>query len=159
MEYNEYFCTIIQKTFTTMVLQIPITEAVSLIKTKTGKNVDLSIVNNNTVKVVYELKVKVPIFGDISKNVDLDVSIEKIQDETLYLQYTAGGIGIDMILKGIFTALPTFSNKRVIETTDGCRLKVNLDEIDEARKALNQIKVNNITFSNGNAVVDFNVKN
>lgn len=141
-----------------MTLQVPITEAVSLIKSRTGKNVSLSIIDSNTIKVVYELKVKIPILGDITKNVDLDVSIEKIQGETLYLQYTAGGTGIDMILKGIITSLPTFSSRQVIETTDGCRLKVNLGEIEDTRKALKQIKLNNFTFSNGNAVIDFNVK-
>jgi hypothetical protein len=140
-----------------MILNIPISEAVDLIKTKTGKVVNLRVVNSNTVNVDYELKIRVPIWGDITKNVSLDISIEKIIGKTVYLQYSASGVGIDLILRGFFAALPTFSSLRVVEALDTCRLKINLDEIIEVRKALEQIRVNNVSFNKNNAIVDFSL--
>lgn len=141
-----------------MVLQIPITEAVSLIKSKTGKTVNLKVVNSDTVNVGYELRAKVPFFGEITKTVDLDVTIERVSGETVYARYSANGVGMDMVLKGLLTAMPTFSAQRIIETLDGSRLKINLNEIEKAREALKQIAVNSVSFNGSNAVVDFRVK-
>ena len=50
-----------------MKLQIPLTEATSLVKEKTGQDVALEIINSNTVKLGYKLKVKVPLLGEVSK--------------------------------------------------------------------------------------------
>lgn len=141
-----------------MVLQIPITEAVSLIKSKTGKTVNLKVVNSDTVNVGYELRAKVPFFGEITKTVDLDVTIERVSGETVYARYSANGVGMDMVLKGLLTGMPTFSTQRIIETLDGSRLKINLNEIEKAREALKQIAVNSVSFNGSNAVVDFRVK-
>lgn len=141
-----------------MVLQIPMTEAVSLIKLKTGKTVNLKVISCDTVNVGYELRTRFPFFGEITKTVDLDVTIERVSGETVYARYSANGVGMDMVLKGLLTAMPTFSTPRIIETLDGSRLKINLNEIEKARVALKQIAVNRVSFSGSNAVVDFCVK-
>lgn len=141
-----------------MKLQIPTSEAVRLIKTKTGKNVALNTVNANTVNVCYEHKMQVPFFGERTIALDIDVTIEQIQGETLYLQYSSSAAGVDVILKSILTALPLFNDRRVVETIDGYRLKVNLNEIEKAREVMEKISINSISFSGGDIILDFNVK-
>lgn len=141
-----------------MKIQIPISEAVSLLLSKTGKTVALKIVNSNTVNVDYELKIKVPIFGHISKNIGVDITIERVEEEALYVQCSTAGGGINLILKGFFMALPTLSTSKTVETTDGSRLIINLNEIEEVRPILDQIRISNVTFDNDNVVIDFSLK-
>lgn len=140
-----------------MKLQIPLTEATSLVKEKTGQDVALEIINSNTVKLGYKLKVKVPLLGEVSKNIDGEVSVEKIDGETLYLKYDAG-IGIDMILKGLITASPALGSKQIIEPLDGNRLKVNLGEVEKVHGTLEKVTVKDICFANENAEVEFFLK-
>ena len=137
-----------------MKLQIPLTEATSLVKKKTGQDVALEIINSNTVKLGYKLKVKVPLLGEVSKNIDGEVSVEKIDGETLYLKYDAG-IGIDMILKGLITVSPALGSKQIIEPLDGNRLKVNLGEVEKIHGTLEKVTVKDICFANENAEVEF----
>jgi len=141
-----------------MKLQIPLTEACCIVKEKTGQDVTLEIKNNSTIKLGYKLKVKVPFMGEISKTVECDMTIEKIEGETLYLQYAAAGIGIDMILKGIITASPVLSSKQIVEPIDGNRLKVCLGEIEKVHEALEKVTVKEICFVNENVEIDFCLK-
>ena len=140
-----------------MKLQIPLTEATSLVKEKTGQDVALEIINSNTVKLGYKLKVKVPLLGEVSKNIDGEVSVEKIDGETLYLKYDAG-IGIDMILKGLIIASPALGSKQIIEPLDGNRLKVNLGEVGKVHGTLKKVTIKDICFANDNAEVEFSLK-
>ena len=121
---------------------------------KTGQDVALEIINSNTVKFGYKLKVKVPLLGEVSKNIDGEVSVEKIDGETLYLKYDAG-IGIDMILKGLITVSPALGSKQIIEPLDGNRLKVNLGEVEKVHGTLEKVTVKDICFANENAEVEF----
>lgn len=141
-----------------MKLQIPITEAISLIKAKTGKNISLKVVNLNTVNVGYDLMVKVPLLGDISKNVNIDITIEKLVCNTLYILYSSGIVGMDVILRGIINAVPSFSSKGIIENLGGNRIALHLSEIDEIREALKQVDIKNVNFECDKAIVDFAIK-
>ena len=140
-----------------MKLQIPLTETTSLVKEKIGQDVALEIINSNTVKLGYKLKVKVPLLGEVSKNIDGEVSVEKTDGETLYLKYDAG-IGIDMILKGLITASPALGSKQIIEPLDGNRLKVNLGEVGKVHGTLKKVTIKDICFANENAEVEFSLK-
>jgi hypothetical protein len=44
-----------------------------------------------------------------------------------------------------------------VEAIEGNHLRVNLGEIEEARKTLERIRVNDVFFSNDNVIVDFNL--
>lgn len=60
-----------------MTLQIPIQEAISLIREKSGKDIRLMVVDNNTMNVGYEINKKVPIIGNVTKKVDVNVFFTK----------------------------------------------------------------------------------
>lgn len=141
-----------------MILQIPITEAEHLIEAKTGRRISVFVIDNNTFKVGHELKVKT-FLAEITKNISIDIKIEKMIDNSLYLLYSSGGLVTDMALNGILSAFPAFSSKNVVRFVERNRLVVNLTEIEEARKFLKNIRINNISFANENVIVDFNVRN
>lgn len=138
-----------------MVLQISLAEATSLIKSKTGKNVSFHVENSNTVKVIYEWKTMVPLFGEFTKNVVVDITIDRVQDEVVYARYSTSGIGMDIILKAVLSTMPIFRSMCVIETLEDSRLKINLYEIMQVHEALNKFHINSITFSGSSSFFDF----
>ena len=110
---------------------IPIAEAVELIKQKSGKTVVLKIVNDNTISIGYEINVKVPIIGHVSKNVDVNVTIDKVEKDDVYLHYAVGMYGGDAIVNSL---LSLFANDiRIVEKCDNNGLVLHLCEIEEAR--------------------------
>ena len=68
-----------------MTLVVPIQEAISLIKDKSGKDVSLKIVDRNTINVGYTISKNVPFIGNISKGVDVNVTIDKVIDNNLVI--------------------------------------------------------------------------
>lgn len=141
-----------------MKLNILITEAESLIKEKSGKDVSLQIIDEKTIQVGYKLKTKVPLLGELSKDVIIDLTIDKLTDETLYLTYAAKGNGMEFVLKGLLAALPTFSKQQLIENDGNNSLIVHLNEIPQIHNALQFIEINTFQFKNDMIIIDFDVK-
>lgn len=139
-----------------MRLHIPISEASALIKAKTDKPVVFRIVNSNTIAVGYDVKVRVPLLGEISKQIEINLQIEKIQDEVLYMRCASNGLGL--IIKGVLTAFPTFSTSDIIEVDGERQVKVHLREIEKLRDVLDKVIINTISFENDYVVVDFCLK-
>ena len=139
-----------------MILQVPISEAVELIKQKSGKTVLLKVVNDNTITVGYEINVKVPIIGIVSKNVNVNVTIDKVEKEDVYLHYAVGMPGGDTIVNSL---LSWFANDiRVVEKCDNNGLVLHLREIEEARKGLEHIEIKSISFGTDSILIDFKMK-
>lgn len=137
-----------------MELQIPLIEASRLVNAKSGKDIALTVINSKTIQVGYDVKVKVPILGEMSKNVVLDVTIDKLVGEKLHLSYSARGMGMDLILKGLLAVLPTSC-----VVADGHNtLILDLSKIESAHKVLSQIEVEDIMFKDECMIADFTVK-
>lgn len=139
-----------------MKLQISITEAVELIKQKSGKTVMLKVANDNTITIGYEINVRVPIIGNVRKNVNIDVTIDKVEKDDVFLHYSVAMHGGDAIVSSL---LSVFANDiRIIEKCDNGGLVLHLREIEQARKALQHVEIKSISFSADTALVDFKVK-
>ena len=139
-----------------MILQVPISEAVELIRQKSGKTVLLKVVNGNTITIGYEINVKVPIIGQVSKNVNVNVTIDKVEKEDVYLHYAVGMHGGDAIVNSL---LSLFANDiRIVDKCDNNGLVLHLREIEEARKGLEHIEIKSISFGTDSILVNFNVK-
>lgn len=65
-----------------MVLNVPVNEAVEMIKAKANKPISLRIVNAKTINVGYEVSVKLPLIGNKSKNITIDFIIDKVVTQT-----------------------------------------------------------------------------
>ena len=129
---------------------IEYSEIQSLVKSKTGREIGLSAIDERTVKAEAKVNVKVPFLGKIEKSVGVNVSVEKIEGNDVHLKYD-GGIGTDMIIGGLLSFLSSTPAMKVVEKTQGNGIVVQLDEVEEARKVLDLVELTGIAF-NDNAV-------
>ena len=129
---------------------IEYSEIQSLVKSKTRREIGLSAIDERTVKAEAKVSVKVPFLGEIEKSIGVNVSVEKIEGNDIWLKYD-GGMGTDMIIGGLLTFLSSTPAIKMVEKTQGNGIVVHLDEIDEARKVLDLVELTGIAF-NDNAV-------
>ena len=129
---------------------IEYSEIQSLVKSKTGREIGLSAIDERTVKAEAKVSVKVPFLGKIEKSVGVNVSVEKIEGNDVHLEYE-GGMGTDMIIGGLLSFLSSTPAMKVVEKMQGNGIVVHLDEVEEARKVLDLVELTDIAF-NDNAV-------
>ena len=141
-----------------MTLQLPITEAISLIKQNSGQDVSLHIVNEKTIKVGYPIQVNVHILGQVSKKVSLDIIVDKVEDKDLFLHYATGVFGGDTLLDMLLTAIPILSKTKALQKQDGGGLILHLNEIKWVRDSLKQIEIKRLKFGDDNIAIDFTTK-
>ena len=65
---------------------IEYSEIQSLVKSKTGREIGLSAIDERTVKAESKVNVKVPFLGKIEKSVGVNVSVEKIEGNDVHLK-------------------------------------------------------------------------
>lgn len=133
-----------------MQVKFEYSEIQSLIKAKTGREIVLSAIDEQTVKAEAKVSVKVPFLGEIEKSIGVNVSVEKIEGNDVHLQYE-GGMGTDMIIGGLLTFLSSSPALKLMLKTQGNGIVVHLDEVEEARKVLDLVELTGIAF-NDNAV-------
>ena len=134
-----------------MQVKIEFYELQSLVRQKTGREIVLSAVDGQTVKVEAKVEVKVPLLGKIEKNIGMNVSVEQIEGNDVRLKYD-GGIGTDMLVGALLTFLASDPEAaKMMEKSPGNGIVVHLDEIEEARKVLDLVELTDIAF-NDNAV-------
>lgn len=132
---------------------IEYSEIQSLIKSKTGREIGLSAVNERTVKAEAKVNVKVLFLGEIEKSIGVNVSVEKIEGNDVHLQYD-GGMGTDMIIGGLLTFLSSSPALKLMGKTQGNGIVVHLDEVEEARKVLDLVELTDIVFMNDAVAVE-----
>ena len=66
---------------------IAFSEIQSLVKSKAGREIGLSAIDERTVKAEAKVSVKVPFLGEIEKSIGVNVSVEKIEGNDVHLQY------------------------------------------------------------------------
>ena len=132
---------------------IEYSEIQSLVKSKTGREIGLSAIDERTVKAEAKVSVKVPFLGKIEKSIGVNVSVEKIEDNDIWLKYD-GGMGTDMIIDGLLSFLSSTPAMKVVEKTQGNGIVVHLDEVEEARKVLDLVELTGIMFQEKGVTVE-----
>ena len=136
---------------------IEYSEIQSLVKSKTGREIGLSAIDDRTVKTEAKVSVKVPFLGEIEKSIGVRVSVEKIEGNDVHLKYE-GGIGTDMIIGGLLTFLSSSPAMKMVEKTQGNGIVVHLYEVEEARKALDVVELTNIVFQEKGVTVEGRIR-
>ena len=127
-----------------MQVKIEFYELQSLVRQKTGREIVLSAVDGQTVKVEAKVEVKVPLLGKIEKNIGMNVSVEQIEGNDVRLKYD-GGMGTDMLVGALLTFLASDPEAaKMMEKTPGNGIVVHLDEIKEVRKVLEVVELTDI---------------
>ena len=136
-----------------MNITIRFQEIQSLVKSKTGREIVLSAIDEQTVKAEAKVSVKVPFLGEIKKSIGVNVSVEKIEGNNVHLKYE-GGMGTDMIIGGLLTFLSSTPAMKMMEKTQGNGIIVHLNEIKEAQKVLEMVELTNIIFQESGITVE-----
>ena len=141
-----------------MQVKIEYNELQSLVRARTGREIVLSAVDGQTVKVEAKVEVKVPLLGKIEKNIGMNVSVEQIEGNDIRLKYD-GGIGTDMLVGALLTFLASDPEAaKMMEKTPGNGIVVHLDEIKEARKVLEVVELTNIVFQEKSVIVEGRIR-
>ena len=141
-----------------MQVKIEYNELQSLVRARTGREIVLSAVDGQTVKVEAKVEVKVPLLGKIEKNIGMNVSVEQIEGNDVRLKYD-GGIGTDMLVDALLTFLASDPEAaKMMEKTPGNGIVVHLDEIKEARKVLDMVELTNIVFQEKSVIVEGRIR-
>ena len=128
-------------------------EIQSLVKSKTGWEIGLSAIDERTVKAEAKVSVKVPFLGEIEKGIGVNVSVEKIEGNDIWLKYE-GGMGTDMIIGGLLSFLSSTPTMTMVEKTQGNSIVVHLAEIKEARKVLEVVQLKDLSFDDTSVRVE-----
>ena len=132
---------------------IEYSEIQSLVKSKTGREIGLSAIDERTVKAEAKVNVKVPFLGKIEKSVGVNVSVEKIEGNDVHLKYE-GGMGTDIIIGGLLSFLSSTPAMKMVEKTPENGIVVHLDEVEEARKVLDLVELIGIMFQETGVTVE-----
>ena len=132
---------------------ITFSEIQSLVKSKTGREIGLSAIDERTVKAEAKVSVKVPFLGEIEKSIGVNVSVEKIEGNDVHLKYE-GGMGTDMIIGGLLSFLSSTPAMKMVEKMPGNGIVVHLNEVEEARKVLDIVELTNIEFQENGVTVE-----
>ena len=132
---------------------IEYSEIQSLVKSKTGREIGLSAIDERTVKAEAKVSVKVPFLGKIEKSVGVNVSVEKIEGNDVHLKYE-GGMGTDIIIGGLLSFLSSTPAMKMVEKTPENGIVVHLDEVEEARKVLDLVELIGIMFQETGVTVE-----
>ena len=132
---------------------IEYSEIQSFVKSKTRREIGLSVIDERTVKAEAKVNVKVPFLGEIEKSIGVNVSVEKIEGNDVHLKYD-GGMGTDMVIGGLLSFLSSTPAMKVVEKTQGNGIVVHLDEVEEARKVLDLVELTGIMFQEKGITVE-----
>lgn len=142
---------------TLMTLYIPYTELQDILQAKTGKEVLLRTINEKTMSFGYDLKVKLPIVGTVSKTLWLNITVEGLVDEDLHLTYEAERGG-DLLLKTLQKVISSAKYSSYVDFLDNKKVIVHLHRVEEIHKALQQLKIDSHIFKEDKVVLMFKVK-
>ena len=140
-----------------MQVKFEYSEIQSLVKSKTGREIGLSAIDEQTVKAEAKVSVKVPFLGEIEKSIGVNVSVEKIESNDIWLKYD-GGMGTDMIIGGLLSFLSSTTAMKMVKKTQGNGIVVHLYEVEEARKALDVVELTNIVFQEKGVTVEGRIR-
>lgn len=137
-----------------MTLNCSFEELVTIIKEKTGKQLLLKYVSNDTVRVGYELQVKMPFLGTKSKAISLDVTLDEIKGSDLNLHYSTQTPVGDVLMSGLTSFIPSIHESDVVEVS-GTSVIVHLDKVDKLKDTISKVTLNRICFDESAANLDF----
>ena len=136
---------------------ITFSEIQSLVKSKTGREIGLSAIDERIVKAEAKVSVKVPFLGEIEKSIEVNVSVDKIEGNDVHLKYE-GGMGTDMIIGGVLSFLSATPAVKMVERAQGSRMVGQLNVIKEAQKVLEMVKRVAIWFNGSGICIEGKIR-
>lgn len=130
-----------------MILNIPVIEAMDIIKDKTHRPISLKVVDSKTINVGYDFKL---LLG--TKFVAVDLIVDKIVDTDIYLLYTTGS---KLVKKAINMLMSFFGDSEVFNRPEDGKLVLHLDKIEKVNNVFDKITLEDISFDSDSILVKF----
>lgn len=127
-----------------MILNIPIIEAMELIKNKTRKSISLKVVDSKTINV-----------GPDIEFINADFIVDKIVDTDLYLRYTTGKKLVDYVVDFYMSKV---NNSEMVNKLEGGGVILHLDKIEKVNNFLDKITLEDISFDIDSILVKYSPK-
>lgn len=142
------------QTNSTMKLQIDFAEIRRLVAEKYHFDMVMKYVNARTVGIGTALKL-----GPFTKDVTIDVKVERIEGSKLILGYNQG-LGMDLAVKGILALLKSQSAQygQIVDSGSNNNVVVHLDHIEGMRSLLQSLDLKGISFSEQGLSMDAIIK-
>ena len=117
----------------------------------------LSCVDNKTIKVSMTNDIVIPIVG-ITKSVtiSIDLTIEKLEGEDLYMTYDEG-FRNNPLVNGLLAFLPKWE-VGAVELYQRSKAIVHLAKIEQVHEALKKVEIKDIHFEEDLMLVEFDLK-
>lgn len=136
-----------------MKINVAYPELEELIRAKTGQKVSIRYVMDDVANIGFELVTKLPIVGELRKNVSADIRYVGFSGNTLNVQLV-DSISIPQALAPLVGRI---KNGLMTLGSDN-NISVNLDRIDELSKALSAVEINGLSFLPDSVGVDLTVR-
>lgn len=137
-----------------MRITLPYQQLNEYIVAKTKQQITLSFVNDKEIKITYAKKLLIK-----EVNVSLNIKIESVTPSGIVLLYQAPA-GLDVMITGAITFLSTKLPELIsgIHMADGHRIYVNLEKIKKLKSVVQNISLQDITFNDSAAAIEFSLK-
>lgn len=142
-----------------MKIQLSFPEVQKVIKNKTGKDIAMRMVSDDTIGITYTISIKVPLIGKIEKNVNLDVSIKGIKGTDVYMSYDCSGIGMGMIIAGALKMLKEDPRLNFIESGEDKQIILKLGEMEKIRSIFDKVDIQSIKIADSGIETICKLKN
>lgn len=115
-----------------MKVYISYPEIQDIVFLKTGKNIVLSFKDDRTVTVGHTLSVRIPLLGQIEKDIKVNITIEEIQGMDIKLKYSMS-LGMEILFSGVRKVLADIiENSQLLSWSEDSKIIIlHLDKIAE----------------------------
>ena len=144
-----------------MKTELTFLEMVEYLHTHVGRDVTLTYVSEQSIRVVTELEYRLPLLGRRKTlNVDAYVALEKIVGTDLYLFYSFPNHTIESAVSVAYNLFSSTLSRKLpmVEKLDGNNLIVHLSEVRQLSKALDVIEIDEVQFSPCGVLVNIKLK-
>lgn len=132
----------------------PYKQITEYILAKTNQPISLSFVNDKEIKISYTKKI-------FTKEVGFGINliIQKVADAEILMSYQAP-LGLDIVITGAIS----FLSQKLLALADGIHVGedhmicIRLDKIERMQLMTNNISLQDITFNDSAAVIEFSLK-
>lgn len=138
-----------------MIIELLYEEIEDYLRTHQGVELSLSYVSTQTIRMETEVK---KMF--IKLHIEIDITIDKLAGNDLYLHYSFPSATKDKIVKLILPFLHTTISRKLpmVELLDDCNVIVHIEKINKLEKTLQLLELKNITTTSHNLALTIKIK-
>jgi len=126
-----------------MKIELSFSETEKMIESKTDKKIQLSHVDDSTIKVVFPTSIHVPFVRNITKNISMNLSVDMKGTNILALVYD-GGIAVNGVFTGALNLIEDEPKFNFVEKADNHQLYLHLDQLEQLRDLLTKVDIESI---------------